>query len=160
LTPLKGMGLESLELTDTRVTDLATLRGLPLTSLNLQGLHGVRDLSPLKGMPLGFLSLWQTAVSDLSPLAEMKSLRGLELYGVPVSDLSPLRVLPLSALDIRGVRATDLSPIKALPLKELWIDYRADRQELLRSLMGLESINDKPAAEFWKDVGKPTDVER
>ena len=125
---------------------------MPLTILNLTGLRGVRDLSPLKGMPLKYLSLWRTAVSDLSPLAEMKSLRELLLDEMPVSDLSPLRGLPLSKLSLRGVRATDLSPIKAMPLKSLRIDYRADREELLRSLTGLESINDKPAAEFWKDV--------
>jgi hypothetical protein len=34
----------------------------------------------------------------------------------------------------------------------LRIDYQADREEFVRSLSGLESINDMPAAEFWKDV--------
>src|SRR5262245_46389819 len=45
-----------------------------------------------------------------------------------------------------------VSPLKTRPLKRLSLDYRADREELLRSLTGLESINDKPAAEFWKEV--------
>ena len=39
-----------------------------------------------------------------------------------------------------------------MPLKSLKIDYRADRKDILRSLMGLEFINDKPVAEFWKDI--------
>jgi hypothetical protein len=39
-----------------------------------------------------------------------------------------------------------------MPLKRLDIDYRSDREELMRSLKGLEFINDKPVAEFWKDV--------
>jgi hypothetical protein len=29
---------------------------------------------------------------------------------------------------------------------------RADRAELVRSFAELETINDKPAADFWKDV--------
>jgi hypothetical protein len=40
-----------------------------------------------------------------------------------------------------------------MPLKELRLDYHADREELVRSFTGLEVINEKPAAEFWKDVG-------
>jgi hypothetical protein len=46
----------------------------------------------------------------------------------------------------------DLTPIKGMSLKKLWLDYRPEREKVLRSLKGLEFINDKPAAEFWKDV--------
>jgi hypothetical protein len=152
LTPLKGMRLEHLDLTGTRVADLSPLHGMPLAVLSLDGLREVSDLSPLRGMPLRYLRLRNPRVSDLSPLAESKSLQELLLDDTAVSDLSPLRGLPVSKLSLRGVRATDLSPLKALPLKSLWIDYRADREELLRSLTGLESINDMPVAEFWKNV--------
>jgi hypothetical protein len=48
---------------------------------------------------------------------------------------------------------TDLTPIKEMPLRSLRLDYRADHREFLRSFKGLEFINDKPAAEFWKEPG-------
>ena len=38
-----------------------------------------------------------------------------------------------------------------MPLEQLWLDFRAERDaEVLRSLKGLEQINEIPAAEFWK----------
>jgi hypothetical protein len=45
-----------------------------------------------------------------------------------------------------------------MPLKNLSCDFKAERDtEILRSIRTLEKINDKPAAEFWKDVAdKPT----
>ena len=102
------------------------------------------------------LNLSALPVSDLSPLAGMKSVRILILDSMPVSDLTPLRGLEVERLSIRGIPAKDLAPLKALPLKALWLDYRADREEFLRSLKTLETINDKPAAEFWAEVdGKP-----
>ena len=82
----------------------------------------------------------------------MKSLRILILDSLPVSDLTPLRGLEVEKLSIRGISATDLSPLKALPLKALWLDYRADREEFLRSVKTLGTINDTPAAEFWAEV--------
>ena len=45
----------------------------------------------------------------------------------------------------------DLAPLKGMPLKQLWLDYQPERDaEVLRSLTGLEQINEMPAAEFWK----------
>jgi len=73
---------------------------------------------------------------------------------MPVSDLTPLRGLGINDLNIKRTRVTDLTPIKGLPLKQLGFDYRPDRAEFLRSFAALEVINDEPAAEFWKDVGK------
>jgi hypothetical protein len=43
--------------------------------------------------------------------------------------------------------------LKGLPLKSLICDFDADRDaEILRSIKTLETINDKPAAQFWKEV--------
>ena len=45
----------------------------------------------------------------------------------------------------------DLAPLKGMPRKQLGLDFRAERDaEVLRSLTGLEQINEMPAAEFWK----------
>ena len=127
---------------------------MPLNWLDLAWAVGVSDLSPVRGMPLEYLNLTALAVSDLSLLADVKSLRWLVLDDMPVSDLTPLRGLRLRKLSLKGIRATDLGPIKGLPLKGLRLDYDADREELVRSFKGLELINEKPAAEFWKDVGE------
>jgi hypothetical protein len=40
-----------------------------------------------------------------------------------------------------------------LPLTTLWIDYHPERDaDVLRSIKTLETINGKPAAEFWNEA--------
>jgi Leucine-rich repeat (LRR) protein len=57
LSPLENMTtLRNLVLDETRVTDLAALKGLRLRSLRMYGIR-VSDLSPLQGMPLEKLCL-------------------------------------------------------------------------------------------------------
>jgi hypothetical protein len=152
LSPLQGMRLQTLTLQNTKVTNLAPLQGMPLTSLDLFAARGISDLKPLQGMPLKNLNLSGLPVSDLSPLASMKSLQDLYLDSMPVTDLTPLRGLSLNGLSIRGIRSTDLTPIEKLPLKRLRLDYQPEREAFVRSFPGLESINEKPVAEFWNEV--------
>jgi tRNA A-37 threonylcarbamoyl transferase component Bud32 len=152
LSPLQGMRLKLLTLQSTAVTDLSPLKGMPLTWLDLCGVRGASDIGPLKGMPLEYLNLTALPVSDVSVLASMKSLRRLLLESMPVSDLTPLQGLGLKDLNLKGTQVTDLSPIKRLPLQKLQLDYRAAHEDFVRSFKGLESINDKPAADFWKEV--------
>jgi eukaryotic-like serine/threonine-protein kinase len=125
---------------------------MPLTFLDLAAARGVSDLSPLRDMPLEYLNVGDQPVSDLAPLASLKSLRRLVMDSTSASDLTPLRGLGLRELSIYNVPAKDLSPLKGLALKSLRLDYRADHEEFLRSFTGLERINDKPAADFWKEV--------
>jgi hypothetical protein len=48
-------------------------------------------------------------------------------------------------------KVSDLAPLKGLPLERLWLDYQPERDaEVLRPLNRLEQINDLPAGEFWK----------
>ena len=67
-------------------------------------------------------------VTDISPLRELKHLRGLRMVGNSspdhgISDLTPLRGLPLTGLYIyNSPRLTDLSPLKGISLQELHID--------------------------------------
>ena len=91
-------------------------------------MHGVK---PLRGTPLTQLSFCEAAMADLTPLAGM----------------------PLESLGCQSSNVTDLTQIKDLPIKSLWLDFQPARDTaLLRSLPTLESINDKPVAEFWKDM--------
>jgi hypothetical protein len=41
---------------------------------------------------------------------------------------------------------------RELPLAQLRLDYRPNRKEFLQSLTGLQTINEKPAAQFSKEV--------
>ena len=70
-----------------------------------------------------------------------------------VSDLTPLKDMPLTVLDCRGTRVSDLSPLKGMPLKSLWCDFKPDRDmAILRTIKTLEQINKKPVKEIWKEV--------
>ena len=151
LTPLKGMPLRELWAGETRVADLSPLKGMKLKVLLIDNTP-VSDLSPLRGMALEHAGLTLTRVSDLSPLKGMPLTR-LSLIKTQVSDLSPVEGMPLTTLTLAGSPVTDLSPVKGMRLKELLCDFQRERDAaILRSLTTLERINDKPAADFWKEV--------
>jgi hypothetical protein len=91
----------------------------------------VSDLSPLKGMPLKHLNFAHSQVTDLLALPGM----------------------PLVELWCNGTKVSDLSPLKRMPLKRLWCDFKPERDaRILRPIKTLETINGKPAKEFWKGV--------
>jgi eukaryotic-like serine/threonine-protein kinase len=151
LAPLQGMPLEVLVVADTRVADLSPLKGMKLTNLYCDSTL-VSDLSPLKGMKLTNLYCNFTSVSDLSPLRGMP-LDALLIPLTRVSDLSPLRGMALTFVDVAGTPVSDLSVLKGMPVKWLRCDFQRERDaEILRSLTTLETINCKPAADFWKEV--------
>jgi hypothetical protein len=173
LSPLRGLPLKNLWLLDNQVTDLSPLRGMPLKTLAFQRNLAIKDLSPLEGMPLEHLECAHTNVADLSPLKGMKlrhlscdetmvsdlsPLRGMALEALSVAhsrvtDLAPLRGMPLQLLWWGGTPVSDLSPLKGMPLKDVYCDFQRERDaEFLRSFKTLETINRKPAAEFWKEV--------
>jgi len=136
----------------SKLTDLAALKGMPLTAL-IVNRSDVRDLSPLQGMPLGYLNCGGTSVSDLSPLRGMP-LHELGISDCPITDLSPLRGMPLKRLTVNHTKVTDFSPLQGMPLTELSLDFNPQRDTaFLRSLSMLTRINGLPAAEFWKRVG-------
>jgi formylglycine-generating enzyme required for sulfatase activity len=173
LSPLKDMKLTDLTCTSTRVSDLSPLMGMPVTTLicaqtlvsDLSPLKDMKltylfcnntkvsDLSPLKDMKLTYLYCGGTQVSDLSPLKDMK-LTNLGCDNTKVSDLSPLKDMKLTYLDCIGTKVSDLSPLRGMPLKSIRCPpFKHKRDgEILRSIKSLETINGKPAKDFWKDV--------
>lgn len=152
LSPLNGMQLSRLFIAkNPELTDLSPLKGMPLVDLQLQ-LTNVSNLSPLKDMRLTVLNCVSTPVSDLSPLKDMP-LERLVVGWTQVPDLSPLDGMPLETLDCEHTPVSDLSPLQGLPLQSLKCDFNPERDtELLRSIKTLQTINGKPATEFWKDV--------
>jgi serine/threonine protein kinase/Leucine-rich repeat (LRR) protein len=151
LSPLKGMPLTALHCGATPIGDLSALQGMPLGGLNCYATQ-VADLSPVKGMPLTWLNCSGTKVSDLSALKDMK-LTILHCNNTPVADLSPVRKMPLTHLSCSITQVPNLWPLKGVPLQILYCDYKAYRDaNILRSIKTLETINGKPAKEFWKQV--------
>jgi hypothetical protein len=62
--------------------------------------------------------------------------------------------MPLTIVACKATRVTDLSPLKESPLELLACDFKRERDgEVLRSIKTLKSINEQPAAEFWKAQG-------
>jgi hypothetical protein len=152
LAPLRGMPLEFLECSHTGVADLSPLKGMRLTVFRCDGARLVSDLTPLRGMPLKELRAPYTRVSDLKPLRGMP-LEVLTLIDTPVTDLSPLQGMSLKDVSIDGSGVTDLSPLRGMPLTRIRLSFRPEHDtDLVRSLTTLQFINEKPAAEFWKEV--------
>jgi hypothetical protein len=89
------MPLKSLHCNNTKVADLAPLKGMPMQTLHCDGTQ-VADLAPLKGMPLHSLHCSGTKVSDFSPLKGMK-LKSLVL-DLPRYSPDPDRLAELKGL--------------------------------------------------------------
>ena len=59
--------------------------------------------------------------------------------------------MSLTYLSCDRTKVTDLSLLKDMPLKFLCCDFKSERDAaILRSIKTLETINDRPAPEFWK----------
>lgn len=86
------------------------------------------------------VSLWQSGVTDISPLKGLP-LKSLDLGGVPVKDLNVLKGMPLEVLVLEETGITDLSVVKDMPLRILKIqDTQVKNLTPLRGLQ-LEQLN-------------------
>ena len=132
-----GDEITHVELFGTDVSDLSPLEGLPLVMLGISECP-VTDLSPLTGMPLEQLSAQETKVMDLTPLAKSR-LRELYLLGSPVADLAPLAELPITQLNLVDTKVTDLADVRKMPLHTLWIG--STEIEDLSALKGLSLVS-------------------
>ncbi|CAN5153252.1 hypothetical protein BH11PLA2_BH11PLA2_47090 [soil metagenome] len=157
--------LQSLDLKYTKVEDagLAHFKGCKdLNGVDFGGLNmtdeGLAHFKDCKG--LTHLLLHETRVSDagLANFKDCKGLTFLHLSWTSVGDAGLAHFKDcknLAMLELRGTRITDLSLLKGWPLKVIYCDFQPERDaEILRSIKTLETINGKPAAEFWKDAEK------
>lgn len=128
LSPLAEMpNLTVLYLCRQEISDLTPLTGLPLRELYLTD-NQISDFSPLAELPeLEVLYIGSNPAAGLSPLAELTSLRRLNLdsWNVHSPDsLAPLADLPLEYLSLGNLRPQDgsWSALGAMPrLGELWL---------------------------------------
>jgi hypothetical protein len=89
-----------------------------------------------------------TMVRDLRPLRAFAQLRSLSLRDVPVSDLSPLRGLPLESLDCYHTRVTDLAPLRGMKLRWLVVSNTGVSDLSPLAEMPLEHLE---CAKSWVD---------
>ena len=94
------------------------------------------------------LDLEDTNISDITPLKGMP-LKWLDLDNTNVSDLTPLKGMSLEGLDLDNTKVSDLTPLKGMPLKWLYLDNTkvSDLSPLKgMPLAGLD-LKNTPAAE-------------
>jgi hypothetical protein len=78
-------------------------------------------------LKLKTLTLGSEALTDLSPLKGMP-LESLALFAPEVGDLSALSGMPLKSLQLNSPEVRDLSALHGMPLETLWI--KADVRDL------------------------------
>lgn len=145
LAPLAGLtGLRRLNLFNTRITDLASLAGL--TGLQVLDLRFsfISDVAPLAGLTgLQRLGLDYSQITDLTPLAGLTGLLSLNLGFTRITDLTPLAGLTgLQSLALDKTQITDLAPLAGLTgLQRLFLDgTRITDLAPLASLNGLGDL--------------------
>ena len=91
----------------------------------------------------------------------MTTLTVLNCVHTRVSDLAPLKGMKLNHFNGGDTKVTDFSVLKDMPLNEVRFDINPQRDAaILKSIKTLETINEKPAAEFWKELdGKQTNLD-
>ncbi|MHC5033928.1 MAG: leucine-rich repeat domain-containing protein [Planctomycetota bacterium] len=80
--------------------------------------------------------------------------------GTGISDLSPLRGMPLCALDVRENPVEDLAPLEGMPLTELYLE--GTKVSDLRPLQGMQLVtlylNDTPVQDITPLHGMPLET--
>lgn len=104
----------------------------------------ISEVTPASLREVDELSLRNTQVSDLGPLKDLPILRRLYLNNTQVSDLGPLKTLnTLGSLDLSSTQVSDLGPLKNLTaLGLLSLDgSRVSDLGPLENLTGLVSLS-------------------
>ena len=141
----------------TDISPVAALKQLRLfhCNANTRTRSALTDISPLRGLPLTSVELNETAVGDLSPLAGM-SLINLHLHCPQVTDLSPVKGMPLKHFCCASTHVSDLSPLKSMHLDWIVCDaslFQSPKNvAVLQAMTTLKTICHKPAAEFWRQL--------
>lgn len=144
LSPLAGMKLEAIDISNNFVgnllplKDMATLRELDVCQ------NPLRNITPISRLlSLERLDISQTQVKNLRPLSELTKLWQLELNYCDAKDLSPLQSLSrLKILGMRGITPNDygvLAELKHLISLDV-SDSGLEDAASLPTLDGLETL--------------------
>jgi Leucine-rich repeat (LRR) protein len=131
--PIRGMKLKRLALTKCPLKDIKPLQAMKLESIDLSGTK-VFDFSYLKGMPLKSFAANGTSLKNVSFLRGMK-LESLSITDTPVYDFSVFARMPIKTLNVSETQFKHLSQMKDCPLESL----RANGSKI-SDLSGLKSF--------------------
>lgn len=160
LSPLQDARLRVVWLNGCPVDDLSPLAGKQLDELNLCDTP-LQDLNTVQTMQIGTLWMRNTQVSSLAPLAEHQ-LVSLDVQGSPIVDLVPLaQMSSLKRLNIAETAVTDLAPLAGLRLERLIFSPASITAgiEVVRNMPSLQAIDTSfdgdnpqplPPDEFWR----------
>lgn len=116
-------GADSYQINNATDEDIGQLRYcVDMISVDIGHMWGVTKCDWAAYMPnLQYLIMGESRVSDLSPLSGLKNLVWLEIFDIPVQDLSPLvECTGLEDLNLGGILC-DPEPISRMTwLKNLW----------------------------------------
>lgn len=137
-------GKETHKIENGAVTDLA------LSTI------GVTDITPLKALPLlKRLTLASASAAQKGSLSDLSPLKGLPLTWLycqnnPISDLSPLRDMPLTVLSLGVTQVSDLAPLVGMKLTVLSVNDTA--------VSDLSPLAGMPLSVLWCNNSKVTDL--
>ena len=146
LSPLEGMKLENINLSDNYIgnllplKDMVTLRELDVCQ------NPLRDLTPISRLlSLEYLDISHTQATDLAPLAELTKLETLKLNYCDVSDISVLKGLTnLREVDLSNTLVTDLTPLsrQGKPIKVRCAGLSYETVEKARGIAGITIVEE------------------
>lgn len=119
------------------------------------------DLKLLSDQPISELSVAAPSVTDLTPLRGLP-LKSLDLRNSKVTDLVTLKDLKFEALSLRGTKVADLSALRGLPLKTLWLSNCKKLTDLspLADCQELTAITLPPKAKDFEFLRQLLKLER
>jgi serine/threonine protein kinase len=109
---------------------------------------------------LKYLSFSTDRVTIIWPVRAATNLNHLQCMGSApgkgqLRDLSPVKGMNIRLLDCRNNNVEDLRPLLELPHLQFVkcdVDVAVRDAVILKSILTLTRINEKPAAEFWREV--------
>lgn len=124
--------LDNLILVYQRIDDISPLKELNLLTLIFVGNY-ITDLSPLADMKtLRQLNISNNPVADISSLASLQRLETLYIQQCSVTDISVLEKMPgLTSVDVSSIPCSDYSPLLALPLLSFVEISESSRQDVI-----------------------------
>jgi serine/threonine protein kinase/WD40 repeat protein len=140
-----------------KLRDLTTLAGASFTRLQLRNMP-IDSIAPLRDLPrLEAIELYDLPLEDLTPLASLR-LREFHMGNTRVRDLGPLRDQPIRVLGLGPTAVTDFSPLTKLPLEHVTISVPPEAQQpvfdVLRKVPTLQMVNGMPAGTLWKALDR------
>jgi hypothetical protein len=159
LSSLKSLGCVGSAPGLGRLTDLGPISSLSLDWLFLWHNPDLKDFSPLKRLRLVQFEASWTGFSSLADVASDRMLL-LNIQHTAVKDVTELPDYPhLTTLFCNGCDLRSIEPMRHSGVREVLLDYLPRRDAaVLRSMKGLQKVNQVPIDEFWRrhpDAGPP-----